>query len=291
MARVREIMTKAPVTVNPWASVREAARLMARHRVGSLPVLLDGALLGVITSRDLRGVHPNRVVQDVLKGPPLCISPEASLLEARALMEEKGVERLLVVKEGRLLGLLTKRTLAFALGQRFDPLTGLPRADLLRDGLERCLGRGLDPTLVFADLDDFGKLNKRLGHTFGDRVLQAVAERFTAFARRHRGEAYRYGGDEFALLFPRLRQGLLPHLQALLDPPLVVEGVRVGLSLGVSGGRRRRRRPGNPRATADDLLRLASLASTLAKGRPERIALSEDVERASARAPGGAPAP
>ncbi|WP_244187429.1 CBS domain-containing protein [Thermus tenuipuniceus] len=127
MAQVREIMTKAPVTVNPWASVREAALLMAQHRVGSLPVLQNGVLLGVITSRDLRGVHPNRVVLDVLKGPPLCLPPEASLLEARALMEEKGVERLLVVKEGQLLGLLTKRTLAFALGQRFDPLTGLPR--------------------------------------------------------------------------------------------------------------------------------------------------------------------
>lgn len=289
MARVREIMTKALVTVDPWASVREAAGLMARQRVGSLPVLQDGALLGVVTSRDLRGVHPNRVVLDVLKGPPLCVSPEASLLEARALMEEKGVERLLVVQDGKLLGLLTKRTLAFALGQRFDPLTGLPRADLLRDELERCLGRGLDPTLVFADLDDFGRLNKRLGHTFGDRVLQALAGRLSAFARRHRGEAYRYGGDEFALLFPRPRQGLLPHLPALLDPPLVVEGVRVGFSLGVSGGRRRGRRPGSPRATADDLLRLASLASTLAKGRPERLALGEEVGLASGRAPRAAP--
>ncbi|WP_135257612.1 GGDEF domain-containing protein [Thermus caldilimi] len=291
MAQVREIMTRAPVTVGPWASVREAARLMAQHGVGSLPVLENSTLLGVITSRDLRGVHPNRVVLDVLKGPPLCISPEASLLEARALMEEKGVERLLVVKEGRLLGLLTKRNLAFALGQQFDPLTGLPRADLLRDELERHLRRGLDPTLVFVDLDDFGKLNKRLGHTFGDQVLRAVAERLSAFAQRHRGEAYRYGGDEFALLFPRLRQGLLPHLPDLLEPPLRVEEVGVDFSLGVSGGRRRRKRPGNPRATADDLIRLASLASTLAKSRPEKIALSEDLEVTSARAPGARSGP
>ncbi len=122
-------------------------------------------------------------------------------------------------------------------------------------------------------------------------MLKAVAERLLGFARHHRGEAYRYGGDEFALLFPRLRQGLLPHLPSLLEPPLVVEGVAVSFSLGVSGGRRRRRRPGNPRATADDLIRLASLASTLAKGRPEKIALGEEVSLASGRAPEATPSP
>ncbi len=86
MVQVKEVMTSAPVTIRPWASVREAANLMAQHRIGSLPVLEDGTLVGVIASRDLRGVHPNRVVMDVLRGPPIFISPKASLLEAQALM-------------------------------------------------------------------------------------------------------------------------------------------------------------------------------------------------------------
>ncbi|WP_240695068.1 CBS domain-containing protein [Thermus tengchongensis] len=94
----------------------------------------DGTLLGVVTSRDLRGAHPNRVVVDVLQNPPLHISPKASLLEAHALMEERGVERLLVVEEGRLLGILTKRALAFALGQGFYPVIPLRRGRV-RPGL------------------------------------------------------------------------------------------------------------------------------------------------------------
>lgn len=99
------------------------------------------------------------------------------------------MERLLVVEEGRLLGILTKRALAFALGQGFDPLTGLPRADFLRGHLERLLEKGVDPTVVFVDLDDFGLLNKQLGHTAGDQALKEVAGMLSAFARRHRGRS------------------------------------------------------------------------------------------------------
>jgi len=271
MLRVAEAMTPEPLRVEPWVSVREASRLMARHRVGSLVVEEEGRVLGVVTSRDLRGAHPNRLVVDVLKGPPVTIPPEASLLEAKALMEAKGLERLLVVREGKLLGILTQSALAFALGQHFDPLTGLPRADLLRHHLEGLLAQGKDPTLVFVDLDDFGQLNKQKGHPFGDRVLRALAERLLAFAQKTGAEAYRYGGDEFALVYPRLRKEVLPLLPQLLKPPLEVEGTAVGFSLGVAGGRRLRPSE-NPAATADDLIRLASLASTRAKTQKDKIA-------------------
>ncbi len=44
MLRVKEIMTPSPLTIGPWASVREAARLMAQNRMGSLPVVEDGTL-------------------------------------------------------------------------------------------------------------------------------------------------------------------------------------------------------------------------------------------------------
>lgn len=69
MLRVAEAMVPDPFRVGPWTSVREAARLMAQRRVGSLVVVEDGQVLGVVTSRDLRGAHPNRLVVDVLKVP------------------------------------------------------------------------------------------------------------------------------------------------------------------------------------------------------------------------------
>lgn len=52
--KVSEIMTKAPlVTITPEASCREAADLMMEHKVRRLPVLEDGALVGIVTSKDL----------------------------------------------------------------------------------------------------------------------------------------------------------------------------------------------------------------------------------------------
>ncbi|MDD4160999.1 MAG: CBS domain-containing protein [Methanothrix sp.] len=54
MVAVTEIMTPAPlVTIDLDASTREAARLMCEHSIRRLPVMKDGALVGIITSKDL----------------------------------------------------------------------------------------------------------------------------------------------------------------------------------------------------------------------------------------------
>lgn len=50
---VRHLMTPAPITVDPGATLEEAARLMRRHKIGGLPVVEEGRLVGVITESDL----------------------------------------------------------------------------------------------------------------------------------------------------------------------------------------------------------------------------------------------
>lgn len=270
--RVIDAMTPDPLVVEGEVSVAEAARLMNRHRVGGLPVVTGDRLVGLLTSRDVRAAHPNRLVLDAMRKDPLTIPPEASLFEAFERMQEAKVERLLVAREGKLVGVLTKGALLYSLGASQDPLTGLPRADWLRHTLESYLQGGLDPTLVFADLDRFGSLNKAHGHVAADRALRALGRLLGGFARTHGGEAFRYAGDEFVLLFPRPRSEVLPLLEGLRREvgALEVEGLPpLALSLGVSGGRRGPGRvPENPAATADDLINLASQASTRAKGSP-----------------------
>lgn len=49
---VKEAMTENPISVAPSASLADAARLMLEHRVGSLPVLEDGRLVGILTEGD-----------------------------------------------------------------------------------------------------------------------------------------------------------------------------------------------------------------------------------------------
>lgn len=87
----------------------------------------------------------------------------------------------------------------------FDPLTGLPNRRLLRDRVDQLLAvgerDGTPVTLVFLDLDHFKRINDSLGHSVGDEVLIALANRLSTVVRR--GDTLsRLGGDEFVLAMP-----------------------------------------------------------------------------------------
>jgi diguanylate cyclase (GGDEF)-like protein len=85
-----------------------------------------------------------------------------------------------------------------------DPLTGLPsrllfntRLSLALERLQRRRGRHV--AVLFLDLDRFKVINDSLGHTAGDKLIVAVADRLRHALRRHETVA-RFGGDEFAIL-------------------------------------------------------------------------------------------
>jgi diguanylate cyclase (GGDEF)-like protein len=78
-----------------------------------------------------------------------------------------------------------------------DGLTGLPARRALTEALQGMRGKF---TIAMVDVDHFKKLNDRYGHDVGDQVLRMVASRLRAVASG--GRAFRYGGEEFAILFP-----------------------------------------------------------------------------------------
>ncbi len=84
---------------------------------------------------------------------------------------------------------------------RFDPLTGLPNRNVLRDHMERALGAWRPDNMCavhFVDLDQFKQVNDTLGHTRGDMLLEAVAERLQT-SIRDADVISRFGGDEFVI--------------------------------------------------------------------------------------------
>jgi two-component system, cell cycle response regulator len=107
-----------------------------------------------------------------------------------------------------------------------DPLTGLGNRRRFEERLEGELRRGRRLSVCLLDLDGLKQLNDTYGHQEGDRALKAVAARLGAG-----GEAFRIGGDEFALLLVgaeaeearALVEALLVDL-ALDDRPLRVSG-------------------------------------------------------------------
>jgi diguanylate cyclase (GGDEF)-like protein len=92
-----------------------------------------------------------------------------------------------------------------------DELTGLPaRRALMKDLADT----GGTFTVAMVDVDHFKSFNDKHGHDVGDQVLKLVASRLDEGPGG--GKAYRYGGEEFTLLYPgRARDAALPHVEAV----------------------------------------------------------------------------
>ncbi|HEX5057415.1 MAG TPA: GGDEF domain-containing protein [Gammaproteobacteria bacterium] len=93
----------------------------------------------------------------------------------------------------------------------YDDLTGLRGRRALNEGLRGLGGRY---TLAMLDVDHFKRFNDDYGHEAGDEVLRMVAKRIARV--RGGGKAYRYGGEEFCIVFAgRQLEQCLPHLEDL----------------------------------------------------------------------------
>jgi diguanylate cyclase (GGDEF)-like protein len=94
-----------------------------------------------------------------------------------------------------------------------DELTGLPGRRALNERMQR-LGRSY--VIAMTDVDHFKKINDTYGHDVGDQVLRLVASRLSKVAGG--GRAYRYGGEEFALVFVgKTAEECRPHVEAVRE--------------------------------------------------------------------------
>jgi CBS domain-containing protein len=138
--RAHQIMTRTVVTIGPEATILEAANTMLRSHVSGLPVVdAAGKLVGVVSEGDFirrseigtqrkRGrwlkfllgasvtatdyVHEHgRKVADVMTDDPVTIGEDATLEEIVTAMETNGVKRLPVMRDGKLVGIVSRANL------------------------------------------------------------------------------------------------------------------------------------------------------------------------------------
>lgn len=118
--KLKEIMSQNVIKIHPRESVAVAARLLANHNIGVLPVCgHDGKLCGVVTDRDLvtrclaTNLPPEQTrVQDVMTGRIVSASPNMDVAVAAYLMGREQVRRLPVLEDGRLCGMVSVGDLA-----------------------------------------------------------------------------------------------------------------------------------------------------------------------------------
>ena len=118
--KVKEIMSSKIVSVTPEESASVAARLLARHNIGALPVCSkDGRLRGMVTDRDivLRCVaaeeEPSGVkVAEIMTRRVIAVGAEDSVERATDLMAHEQIRRLPVQSNGKVVGMLSLCDLA-----------------------------------------------------------------------------------------------------------------------------------------------------------------------------------
>lgn len=126
-----------------------------------------------------------------------------------------------------------------------DLLTKLPNRALLRDRLGLAISQAKREremlAVMFLDLDRFKNVNDSLGHMIGDELLQQVSNRLRSCVREGDTLA-RFGGDEFALLLPKINhsrddvESIAEKIINVLKQPFMVDGheLYVSTSIGIS---------------------------------------------------------
>ncbi|HEX8862758.1 MAG TPA: CBS domain-containing protein [Actinomycetes bacterium] len=115
--QVSEIMSKDLVTVGPEYNVADVASLMRSKRIGSVIVLEDDRVLGILTERDILGVvgsgedPKNVAAHEALTDDLVTIGPDAPVEEAAQEMVRAGVRHLPVISEQDLIGIVSMRDL------------------------------------------------------------------------------------------------------------------------------------------------------------------------------------
>jgi CBS domain-containing protein len=160
MMTVGDVMTTTVVSVRAWTPLKEVAQLLIDRRISGLPVVDDdGALLGVVSEADFlmkeQGAQAIRhrplarffgesrasrsnlakigalTAGEAMTSPALTIAPGRHISEAAALMTARGVNRLPVVDDGRLVGIVSRADLVRAYVRSDDELAATIRDDVL----------------------------------------------------------------------------------------------------------------------------------------------------------------
>jgi len=202
--KVRDIMTTDPVKVTADTRLKEAARLMVRHRVSGLPVVDEGGkLIGILSEGDFIRREAGRdrphgvslldavfgegelqpvgaeTVAEIMTRSVVTITPEATVGEAARVMGRRNVKRLPVVDlDGDLIGIVSRADVVGAFTKPDDVIEDEVREDVIRRLLF------LDPELVQVVVNDgVVTLGGELENRSEAHLLEELARRIAGVVR------------------------------------------------------------------------------------------------------------
>ena len=126
MPAISEIMTADPTAADARDTLQSVAQAMQAGDFGSMPVLENGRLAGVVTDRDIavrgvaQGLACDAAVSEVMSADPICVEPDCDLAEAAKLMQDRQIRRLYVTSDGALVGVAALADVVGAAGDRLS---------------------------------------------------------------------------------------------------------------------------------------------------------------------------
>lgn len=135
MTTISEVMTADPIAAQSNDSIRNVASQMAEGDFGSMPVLDDGRLVGIVTDRDItvravaQGIAGDEAVSRIMSTDPICVTPDCTIQQAAQLMQEKQLRRLYVQDGDSLCGVVALKDVALEVG---DQLSGQTLEEISR---------------------------------------------------------------------------------------------------------------------------------------------------------------
>lgn len=116
----RDIMTHKVCVIKPEASAQEAAQLLDQMRISGLPVVnTDSRIIGIITEADIISKVDREGLQvaDIMSHEVTVVDEETSVSEIAMLLTERRIKRVPVVRDGRLVGIVSRADIVHAVAQ------------------------------------------------------------------------------------------------------------------------------------------------------------------------------
>ena len=123
---VEDAMTKNVVTVEESTPIRNAVKKMDETNVGSILVTKNDEPVGIITERDfvrryaVMGISLSKPVEDIMTSPLITVDPSDTIWEAAELMKTHQIHKLPVIKNRKLIGIITNSDLVKLCSQSSD---------------------------------------------------------------------------------------------------------------------------------------------------------------------------
>lgn len=125
---IRRIMSTDPITANPNDEIHTAIELLIKNNIGSIPIVDEDGIAGIITKTDLMKVYTDKLkgkwkVSDLMTSDVITVNENHSIAHVISTMEDNKIGKIVVIRDNEPVGIITPENISFAYVE--DPETGV----------------------------------------------------------------------------------------------------------------------------------------------------------------------